>query len=249
MFLVPQETVDEIANQTVHRAMRFAALEGTGLGMGGMLTVVPDLGILSATTIRMIQKLSLLHGFTYSTGEEVAGLWIAAASAAGVDLGRELIEKEAIERFVPRIVERIAAKMSCEVVEKWSARLIPIVSGALGGALNYYFVREWGRRATWHFREKHQQVRSQMAHVAAHLRSLYRQQTGHDHPREAPAVVNLQADELNNRGLSLLEVILSLAILIGAGWFTIFLPKQPTKMVLDVRGPGTPNPLGLARVR
>src|SRR2546427_12788534 len=34
------------------------------------------------------------HGFTYSTGEEVAGLWIAAASAAGVDLGRELIEKE-----------------------------------------------------------------------------------------------------------------------------------------------------------
>ena len=167
MFLVPQETVDEIANQTVHRAMRFAALEGTGLGMGGMLTVVPDLGILSATTIRMIQKLSLLHGFTYSTGEEVAGLWIAAASAAGVDLGRELIEKEGIERFVPRIVERIAAKMSCEVVEKWSARLIPIVSGALGGALNYYFVREWGRRASRHFREKHQQVRSQMARVAA----------------------------------------------------------------------------------
>jgi len=97
----------------------------------------------------------------------VAGLWIAAASAAGVDLGRELIEKEAIERFVPRIVERIAAKMSCEVVEKWSARLIPVVSGALGGALNYYFVREWGRRAGRHFREKHQQVRSQMARVAA----------------------------------------------------------------------------------
>ena len=167
MFLVPQETVDEIANQTVHRAMRFAALEGTGLGMGGMLTVVPDLGILSATTIRMIQKLSLLHGFTYSTGEEMAELWIAAASAAGVDLGRELIEKEAIERFVPRIIERIAAKMSCEVVEKWSARLIPVVSGAMGGALNYYFVREWGRRAKRHFREKHQQVRSQIANVAA----------------------------------------------------------------------------------
>jgi len=41
------------------------------------------------------------------------------------------------------------------------------VSGALGGALNYYFVREWGRRAGRHFREKHQQVRSQMARVAA----------------------------------------------------------------------------------
>ncbi len=167
MFLVPQETVDVIANQTVRAATRFAALEGTGLGMGGMLMVIPDLGILSATTIRMIQKLSLLHGFKYSTGEEMARLWVAAASAAGVDLGRELIEKEGIERFVPRVVERIAAKMSCEVVEKWSARLIPVVSGALGGALNYYFVREWGRRARRHFREKHQQIRSQMAPVAA----------------------------------------------------------------------------------
>ncbi len=160
MFFVPQETIDDIASQTVHAAMKFAALQGAGLGMGGMLTVVPDLGILSVTTIRMIQKLSLLHGFTYSTDGEIARLWIAAATAAGVDLGRELIEKEAIERFVPRVVQRIAAQMSCEVVEKCSARLIPIVSGALGGALNYYFVREWGRRARRHFREKHRQIRT-----------------------------------------------------------------------------------------
>ena len=37
---------------------------------------------------------------------------------------------------------------------------------------------------------------------------------------------------------------LSVAILIGVGWFTIYLPKPATRLMLDVRGPGTPNPLG-----
>jgi hypothetical protein len=65
------------------------------------------------------------------------------------------VQKELVERFVPRVMERIAARMSVEVAEKWSARAIPLVSGALGAALNYYFIREWGRRAKRHFRERH----------------------------------------------------------------------------------------------
>jgi NADH-quinone oxidoreductase subunit H len=40
---------------------------------------------------------------------------------------------------------------------------------------------------------------------------------------------------------------LSLAILIGGAWLTIYLPRPPSRMVLDVRGPGTPNPLGVTR--
>ncbi len=162
MFFMPQDVVDELADQAISAAGKIAALEGVGLGMGGMLTLVPDMGILSAIVIRMIQKLSLLHGFTYATDEEVATLWLAAASAAGLDLGREWVEKEAVERLVPRVIERIAARMSAEMCEKWTARLVPVVSGALGGALNYYFVRQWGRRAKRHFRERHLQVRAGM---------------------------------------------------------------------------------------
>ena len=36
----------------------------------------------------------------------------------------------------------------------------------------------------------------------------------------------------------------SFVILIGTAWFTILLPKAPGKVLLNVRGPGTPNPLG-----
>ena len=125
-----------------------------------MLTIVPDLSILAGITLRTIQKLSLIYGFEYNTDEETAELWIAAASAAGVDISRELLEKEVVNRFVPKVIQRIAVQASSEAVEKWSGRLIPIASSAIGAGLNYYFVRAWGDRAKSHFREKHLELRS-----------------------------------------------------------------------------------------
>src|SRR6202047_4451773 len=97
MFYLGEEVVTPIANRIIKSSTRTATLEGFGLGMGGMLTIIPDAGILSAITIRMLQKLSLVHGFEYSTEDEVGELWMAAASAAGVDLGRDFVEKAATE--------------------------------------------------------------------------------------------------------------------------------------------------------
>jgi hypothetical protein len=143
----------------VRSGMKVAALEGAGFGLGGLMTIVPDLGILSAITMRTIQKLSLIYGFEFNTDGEIAELWIAAASAAGVDISRELLEKEVVNRFVPRVIQRIAAKAGAEVVEKWAGRVIPLASSALGAGLNYWFVRAWGERAKAHFRERHLQLR------------------------------------------------------------------------------------------
>lgn len=152
--------LDIVSESIIRSGMKIAALEGAGLGLGGLITIVPDLGILSAITMRTIQKLSLLYGFEYNTDDEIAELWIAAASAAGVDLSRELIEKEVINRFVPRVIQRIAARASAEVVEKWAGRVIPLASSAIGAGLNYWFVRAWGERARTHFRERHLKIRA-----------------------------------------------------------------------------------------
>ena len=163
VFSVPVDDLDGIAADTIRASMKLAAAEGAGMGVGGVLTLVPDLGILSAITMRTIQKLSLIYGFEMNTDDEIADLWIAAASAAGVDISRELLEKEVVNRFVPKVIQRIAAKASTEVVEKWAGRLIPVASSALGSVLNYYFVRAWGRRALLHFRERHIQMRKRIA--------------------------------------------------------------------------------------
>jgi uncharacterized protein (DUF697 family) len=155
MFLLGPGVVNPIARRTISGASKMAALEGMGLGFGGFLTVVPDAGILAAITLRMLQKLSLLYGFEYRTEEENVSLWIAAASAAGVDIGREFLEKQAVERLVPRLIDAMAAKLGAEVAEKWAGRVVPVLSSAAAGAINYYFVRSWGRRAQRHFLARH----------------------------------------------------------------------------------------------
>src|SRR5579872_2429080 len=161
VYSLEMRDLDIIADELIRSGMKLAAVEGAGLGMGGLITILPDLGILSAITMRTIQKLSLVYGFQFNTDNEIAELWIAAATAAGVDISRELVEKEFVNRFVPRVIQRIAARASVEVVEKWAGRMIPLVSSALGAGLNYWFVRAWGERAKAHFRERHLQLRQQ----------------------------------------------------------------------------------------
>jgi EcsC protein family len=153
--------LDMVADDLIRGGMKLAAAEGAGFGLGGLITIIPDLGILSAITMRTIQKLSLVYGFQFNTDNEIAELWIAAASAAGVDISRELVEKEVVNKFVPRVIQRIAARASTEVVEKWAGRMIPLLSSALGAGLNYWFVRAWGERAKLHFRKRYLQIRQQ----------------------------------------------------------------------------------------
>ena len=162
VFSLEISELDIVSESIIRSGMKIAALEGAGFGLGGLLTIVPDLGILSAITMRTIQKLSLLYGFEFNTDDEIAELWIAAASAAGVDISREFIEKEVVNKFVPKVIQRIAAKASTEVVEKWAGRVIPLASSAIGAGLNYWFVRAWGERAREHFRARHLAIKQRV---------------------------------------------------------------------------------------
>lgn len=155
MFTIPVQHLDGVALEVIRSGMKMAALEGAGFGIGGLVTVVPDLGILAAITMRTVQKLSLIYGFEFNTEGEIAELWIAAASAAGVDISRELLERTLIRRFVRKVSARIATKVSTELAEKFAAKAVPVLSSAVGAVMNYYFVRAWSKRALIHFRERH----------------------------------------------------------------------------------------------
>lgn len=157
-----EEMVLPAAEKIIWSSARMAALEGMGLGFGGLATILPDMGILAAITVRMLQKLSLIYGFEYSTHEEVGALWLAAASAAGLDFTREFVEKRTLEHLVPRIIDAMAAKVGAEVAEKWAGRVVPLLSAGAAATLNYYFVKSWGARAQRHFLEKHRAVRGQL---------------------------------------------------------------------------------------
>ena len=151
---VPLEQLDAIAQSLIREAQRLALLEGAGFGLGGMITLVPDMSLLTAITLRLIQRLCLLYGFEAKQDERLE-LWLAAAGAAGIDYGKDFAEKQLFEKAGPAVAKRLAVKLGTESAEKWVARLIPLASSAIGGALNFAFVRSWGRRVQRNLHAKH----------------------------------------------------------------------------------------------
>src|SRR5260221_5739130 len=71
------------------------------------------------------------------------------------------------EKLAPRIAQRLAVKLGEETAEKWVGRMIPLASSAIGGILNFSFVRTWGRRGQRNFRRKHVAKRNAAARNAA----------------------------------------------------------------------------------
>jgi hypothetical protein len=168
----PLDKLDAIAERLIHDAQRLAMAQGAGFGLGGVITVIPDTGFLTVITLRLIQKLCLLYGFQDNGTERRTQMWIAAASAAGVDFGKDIAEKQMIEKLAPRIATRLAVHLGEESAEKWVGRLVPLASSAIGGALNYSFVKGWGRRVHRHLREKHLAERAAAATGAVSLKPV-----------------------------------------------------------------------------
>jgi hypothetical protein len=51
-------------------------------------------------------------------------------------------------------------------------RMVPLASSAIGGALNYTFIRSWGRRVQRHLREKHLAERAAAAEPAQFAKTI-----------------------------------------------------------------------------
>lgn len=164
---VPIENLDAIAAALIRDAERRAFAGGAGFGLGGMITLLPDASLLTVITLRLVQRLALLYGFESQDGDQRLEMWKAAAAAAGMDYGKDLAEKQILEKLGPRIARRFAEKIGTEAAEKWAGRLVPLASSAIGGALNFSFVRGWGRRVQRHLRAKHVAARDTSGFSAA----------------------------------------------------------------------------------
>jgi len=66
-------------------------------------------------------------------------MWKAAAACLRIDYGKDLAEKQILEKLVPRIAGRFAAKIGVRAAEKWGRAIDSSASSAIGGALNFSF--------------------------------------------------------------------------------------------------------------
>jgi uncharacterized protein (DUF697 family) len=160
---VPIEHLDAVAAKLIRDAERLALVEGAGLGLGGMLTFLPDASLLTIITLRLVQRLALLYGFETRDSDQRIEMWKAAAAASGIDYGKDLAGKQVCEKIAPRVAKQLATKLGAETAEKWVGRMIPLASSAISGALNFSFVRGWGRRAQRNLRGRHLEVKAARA--------------------------------------------------------------------------------------
>ncbi len=105
---VPTERLDAIAKTLIRDAERLALAEGAGFGLGGMITFLPDASLLTVITLRLIQRLSLLYGFEAHGHDQRMEMWKAAAAASGIDYGKDLAEKQILEKLAPTPPARYA---------------------------------------------------------------------------------------------------------------------------------------------
>ena len=81
---VPVEHLDVVAAKLIRDAERLALVEGAGLGLGGIITFLPDASFLTIITLRLIQRLALLYGFETREADQRLEMWKAAAAATVV---------------------------------------------------------------------------------------------------------------------------------------------------------------------
>ena len=168
---VPIEQIDAIAKRLIMDAQRIALAQGAGFGLGGMITILPDASLLTIITLRLIQRLCLLYGFVEDDTERRAKCGLPPQAPRKLIWAR-ILRRSSLRKGWRHVLRGAAVRIGEESAEKWVGRMVPLASSAIGGALNYTFVRTWGRRVQRHLRDKHLADRASAALPLAFVKPL-----------------------------------------------------------------------------
>jgi len=162
---VDPDRLDRIAGDEIRSARRRSAVSGVGLGMGGWLAIPPDIAHQLVSLVTLAQRLSLVYGVDFRTGRGEIELWKGIAEAVGakvditgtptdvarrmpVQLGRSRIALHPIAwRLAQAVARRLALRVSTPL-----GRMVPVLSGGIGGVTNYVQMGRAGQRMMAYYR-------------------------------------------------------------------------------------------------
>ena len=144
-----------------------AGSTGVGFGMGGLVTIIPDVTTLMGINLRMIQAIGLTYGFRFTSEAEKAELWVVIGSCLGVSQCMSAVGKEAgtyWAKYILRtpyakmpllqILKQVAKALGIKLTKRSFAKAVPFLASALGGAMNYSMTEDFGARAIEYFESK-----------------------------------------------------------------------------------------------
>lgn len=160
------EQVDKVANHFArkfrHRAFWTGAVTGLPGGLWALVAAGADVQLTAVYAVRMAADIAQSYGYDTSIMDEQAHLAEVLALAAGIDslrgVGNWLTREglmHILPEVLPKILTRISVKLSEEQAAKLIGRLVPGVGAAIGGTIDYTFLRVAGERAISYYHTRY----------------------------------------------------------------------------------------------
>ena len=151
----------QFARQYRHRAALTGAVTALPGGLWALVGMGADVQLTAIYAVRMAAKVAQSYGYDTSEFEEQARLADVLALAAGIDslrgIGNWLTREGMVQLLpdlLPRVLARLSVELTAEQAAKWIGRIIPGVSAAVGGAVDYAFLRAAGERAIAYYHNR-----------------------------------------------------------------------------------------------
>ncbi|HEY7984646.1 MAG TPA: EcsC family protein [Ktedonobacterales bacterium] len=155
---LPLERMDDVAQHVArlyrHRAALTGALTGLPGGLWAVVAAGADVQLTAIYAVRMAAGVAQAYGYDTSAPEELAHLADVLALVAGVDSLRGIgnwLTREGLIHYLPevlpKLVVRIGGQITKEQAGKLIGRLVPGVGAAVGGVIDYSFLRVAGDKA------------------------------------------------------------------------------------------------------
>jgi EcsC protein family len=149
----------KLAKIAYRKHVRLARLEGGALGVGGILTAVPDLVALAWIQCRMVFYVAAAYGYdpthpmrpaellaiqeVYPSAEEAR----KALDGMGKHMAVALAEKGLRHGSESNLVERLTRYLIRRAVRRAAGRFIPLIGAPIGAVQNGNATKEVGKRA------------------------------------------------------------------------------------------------------
>jgi hypothetical protein len=163
---LPLERMDDVAQHIARLYRHRAALTGAVTGLpGGLWAVVAagaDVQLTAIYAVRMAAGIAQAYGYDTSLPEEMAQLAEVLALVAGVDSLRGIgnwLTREGLIHYLPevlpKLVVRVGGQITKEQAGKLIGRLLPGVGAAIGGVIDYSFLRVAGDKAMGFYHQRY----------------------------------------------------------------------------------------------
>jgi hypothetical protein len=149
---------DAAADQLISGARIWSGVEGTSLGVGGIISIGPNILALTRTLLRLVQSVAWAYDAQPNSDEEKGQVWKillqgisktpALAASSGVLSGQ--VAHMLIRQATKKALSRLGVIKSQSLLRK----LMPLVGALAQGLSNATFTKEIGEIAKQHYREQ-----------------------------------------------------------------------------------------------